>query len=299
MLKLNGLHLLLTYQCTHECDHCFVWGSPYQSGVMNLEFIRQTLRQAQDLGSIEWIFFEGGEPFLYYPIMLRAIQETAKLGFKVGIVSNGYWAIGAEDAFVALQPLAGLVQDLTVSSDLFHWGEDMQRIHANITSAAERLDIPLGTISIAQPEETCADQVIGQLPIGGSGVMYRGRAAEKLAPRVRQFPWDLFTECPHEDLRDPGRMHLDPFGNLHLCQGLLIGNLLQTPLTEICAAYEPDVDPIIGHLLRGGPAELTRQTGLQPAETYADACHLCYATRQALRQRYPALLAPDQVYGVF
>jgi hypothetical protein len=94
-------------------------------------------------------------------------------------------------------------------------------------------------------------------------------------------------------------MHLDPFGNLHLCQGLLIGNLLQTPLTEICAAYEPDVDPIIGYLLRGGPAELTRQTGLQPAETYADACHLCYATRQALRQRYPALLAPDQVYGVF
>src|SRR4030065_943147 len=123
MLKLNGLHLLLTYQCTHDCDHCFVWGSPYQSGVMNLEFIRQTLRQAQDLGSIEWIFFEGGEPFLYYPIMLRAIQETAKLGFKVGIVSNGYWAIGAEDAFVALQPLAGLVQDLTVSSDLFHWGQ--------------------------------------------------------------------------------------------------------------------------------------------------------------------------------
>jgi len=298
MIKINGLHLLLTYQCTHECDHCFVWGSPYQSGVMNLEFIREILRQAQAAGSVGWIYFEGGEPFLYYPTMLRAIQEASKLGFKVGIVSNGYWAIGPQDALVALQPLAGLVKDLSVSSDLFHWGEDMQRIHANIVSAAERLDIPLGTISIAQPEEICADQVVGQLPTGGSGVMYRGRAAEKLAPQVRQLPWDSFNECPHENLRDPGRVHLDPFGNLHLCQGLLIGNLLQTPLAEICTAYDPDAHPIIGPLLRGGPTELTRQYELPHAETYADACHLCYATRLNLRQRYPALLAPDQVYGV-
>ena len=33
-MKLSGLHLLLTCQCTFECDHCFVWGSPWQSGVM-------------------------------------------------------------------------------------------------------------------------------------------------------------------------------------------------------------------------------------------------------------------------
>ena len=299
MIELNGLHLLLTYQCTHECDHCFVWGSPYQSGVMTLEFIRETLRQVKDLGTVKWIYFEGGEPFLYYPVMLRAIQEAVALGFQTGIVSNGYWAVGQEDALVALQPLAELVQDLTVSSDLFHWGEDMQRIHANLVWAAERAGLSLGTISIAQPEETCADKVVGQLPEGGSGVMYRGRAAEKLAPRVPQAPWQTFTKCPHEDLRDPGRVHLDPFGNLHICQGLLMGNLLQVSLREICAAYDPETHPIVAPLLRGGPAELARQAGIPLAETYADACHLCYVTRRALRQQYPALLGPDQVYGVF
>ena len=41
MLKLNGLHLLLTYQCTFECDHCFVWGSPWQTGTMTIAMIRQ------------------------------------------------------------------------------------------------------------------------------------------------------------------------------------------------------------------------------------------------------------------
>ena len=24
-MKLEGLHILLIYQCTCECDHCFVW----------------------------------------------------------------------------------------------------------------------------------------------------------------------------------------------------------------------------------------------------------------------------------
>ena len=38
-MKLSGLHLLLTYQCTFECDHCFVWGSPWQTGTLTLEQI--------------------------------------------------------------------------------------------------------------------------------------------------------------------------------------------------------------------------------------------------------------------
>ena len=57
-MKLTGLHLLITYQCTFECDHCFVWGSPWQSGTMTLADIRNILQQAQTLDSVEWIYFE-------------------------------------------------------------------------------------------------------------------------------------------------------------------------------------------------------------------------------------------------
>ncbi len=52
-LRLSGLHLLLTYQCNLECDHCFVWGSPWQSGTMTPGTIREILRQAGDLGTVE------------------------------------------------------------------------------------------------------------------------------------------------------------------------------------------------------------------------------------------------------
>ena len=97
-MKLSGLHLLLTYQCTLECDHCFVWGSPWQSGTFTLPSLRQVLQQAQELGTVEWIYFEGGEPFLYYAVLLKAAQEAARMGFRVGIVSNSYWATDVQDA---------------------------------------------------------------------------------------------------------------------------------------------------------------------------------------------------------
>jgi len=104
-MELSGLHLLLTYQCNLECDHCFAWGSPWQSGTMTLRNVRHILQQAKDLGTVKRSYFEGGEPFLYYAVLLKGIQEAASMGFQVGIVSNGYWATDVEDALEWLRPL--------------------------------------------------------------------------------------------------------------------------------------------------------------------------------------------------
>jgi len=296
-VTLKGLHLLLTYQCNHECDHCFLWGSPWQSGTLTLGGIREILRQAGELGTVEWIYFEGGEPFLYYPILVTGVELAAAAGFKVGMVSNAYWATEREDALAWLRPFAGRVRDLSVSSDLYHWSEEISRQSRLATEAAGELGIPVGTISIAQPEQA-AEVGTGKLPEGLSGVMYRGRAAVELAGRAAKQPWRGFTECPHEDLREPGRLHLDALGYAHLCQGIVLGNVFQSTLKEICMAYDPESHEVIGPLLTGGPAELARRGNHEPAEGYADACHLCYETRLALRARHPEILVPDQAYGV-
>jgi MoaA/NifB/PqqE/SkfB family radical SAM enzyme len=297
-VKLSGLHLLLTYQCTFECDHCFVWGSPWQTGTLTLADLRHIVREAQDLGTITSIYFEGGEPFLYYATLLAGARLVKEAGFAAGIVSNGYWAISLDDAIEWLRPFAGLISDLSVSSDEYHYDEPLSRQARNACAAAERLGISIGTISIAPPETADPALVVGQLPESESGVMYRGRAAEKLSRNARQHPRSQFTTCPHEDLRDPGRVHIDPLGNLHICQGIVIGNLFQTPLKEICERYDPDAHPITGPLLRGGPLELVKRYGVSQREAYADACHLCYEARRDLRDRFPEILTPDQVYGV-
>ncbi len=295
-MKISGLHILLTYQCVYECDHCFVWGSPHQSGVFTLDQIEQVLGQAKDAG-VESIYFEGGEPFLYYAVLVKGVRMASEMGFSVGIVSNAYWATSVADAAEWLQPLAGRIADLTVSSDLYHCDKCLGENPQNALVAAKWMNIPTGMISVAQPEEE-AEQTHGQISDQGA-VMYRGRAAVVLAPRAHGQPWEELCSCPHEDLREPGRVHLDPLGNLHICQGMTIGNLFLKPLKEICESYKPEEHPICGLLLEGGPAALVSEYNLPHKTQYADACHLCYEARLALRERFPDVLCPDQMYGVF
>ncbi|MBI5877923.1 MAG: radical SAM protein [Chloroflexi bacterium] len=298
-MKLTSLHILLTYRCNRECDHCFVWGSPHQRTTLTLLQIKAILEQAKSVGTITSVYFEGGEPFLYYITLLKAVRYAAELGFSVGIVSNAYWATNHARALNRLRPLVGLVHDLSISNDVYH-GKRIQRDHTHIARvAAAELGIPTGEIAIVQPEEHDAPERVGMLPDGESEIMYRGRAAIKLTERSGQHAWSQFDACPHENLREPGRVHVDPFGLIHICQGITIGNLFETPLAELCARYNPDAHPIIGPLMRGGPAALARDYDVSHNEGYADACHLCDQTRRALRSRFSETLAPDPMYGVF
>jgi len=296
-MNIDGLHLLLTYQCNYECDHCFVWGGPDQYGTMTLQQIEEILRQARDVGTVEWIYFEGGEPFLYYAVLQRGVEMAAGAGFKVGIVSNAYWATDSADALACLGPLAGRVQDFSISSDAYHWSDADDRQTRTAQAAARQLGIPMDVISIAPPEATHAAAGRGKIAPGESAVVFRGRAAQRLAARADTHPWEQFTECPFEDLREPGRVHVDPLGHVHICQGITLGNLFERPLAELFAGYDPAAHPVTGPLLDGGPAELLRRYDLPCRGNYCDACHLCDTARRALRPRFPAVLAPDQMYG--
>jgi len=280
---LSGLHLLLTYECNYECEHCFVWGGPSQSGTMTLENIEHIIEQARALGTIEWIYFEGGEAFLYYDTLVASARLARQAGFKVGIVSNAYWATSDDEAKMWLAPLAGLVDDLSISSDVYHGNEDGVSYPEIARGVARQLGMPVDFISVAAPEASDVAGAAGQLPAGES--------------RVAAKPWEQFDRCPWEELRTPERVHVDPFGNLHICQGISIGNMFQRPLLNIVDDYDPDEHPIVGPLLDGGPAEIVRRYGVPHEDGYADHCHLCYEARRILRERFPEVLTPDQMYG--
>jgi len=261
---------------------------------MTLETIGHILGQAGELGSITWIYFEGGEPFLDYPLLLASVQMAGERGFKVGIVTNAYWATSNAEAMKLLQPFSGLVEDLSISDDAYHGCKEGPRETTIAREAAKQLGIPVDFISIAGPDskDTCR-----QLADDESTVCYRGRAAVELAPLVQPKAWDQFTRCPWEDLRNPDRVHVDSLGNLHICQGLSIGNLIERPLVEVMRDYDPDSHPVIGALLAGGPAELVKKYELAHEDGYADACHLCYLSRDKLRGQFPDVLVLDQMYG--
>ena len=121
---LTGMHFLLTYTCNYECDHCFVYSSPRASGTFTITQIKNVIDELANIKSIKQVFFEGGEPFLYYPLMTEAIKLAREQGFETGIVTNAYWATTEEDAELWLRPLHELqVSNLTLSDDVFHYGD--------------------------------------------------------------------------------------------------------------------------------------------------------------------------------
>jgi len=297
---LTGLHFLLTYMCNSECDHCFLFSGPRAKGTFTLSQVRELLDEATEIGSIEWIYFEGGEPFLFYPVMLEGIRMARDRGFRVGVVTNSYFATDADDIELWLRPLCGPgIDDFRVSNDPYHYGDEQDTPAMRVREAALKLGLPVAEIHIDEPSVTTGeDEENRGKPVIGGTTMFRGRTVDKLTAGLPQRPWKEFTSCPHEDLESPQRVHLDPYGHVHLCQGLSMGNAWDTPLSRMVTGYNAATHPVCSLLVKGGPALLAEKFGVNHEDTYVDACHFCYSVRRELLDRLPQYLAPAQVYGI-
>ncbi|MDP2871501.1 MAG: radical SAM protein [Bacillota bacterium] len=278
---MKALHFLVTYRCTRSCPHCFVWGSPDGPGRMTTVQVRAYLHACLSLG-IREVHFEGGEPFLHYELLLDWIALATSMGIRAGAVTNGFWATGEEEARSRLGTLvrAGL-SSLMISTDDYHGGDEDRRRALLAAETARGLGLSPTTAVTNRAQ-----------------VMFRGRAADTLAPAETPQLAASLTRCPHEHLDRPDRVHIDALGHVHLCQGLTMGQAEDgKALCELLIGYRPGAHPIVAPLLRGGPFDLATSYGLPVAAGYADACHLCYLTRKALRTRFSAYLAPDHLYG--
>jgi hypothetical protein len=297
---LTEIHFLLTYRCNFECDHCFLYCSPSSPGTFTIQQVDDVLEEALKIGTVKTIYFEGGEPTQYYPLLLESVRRAHDKGFEVGMVSNAYGALSEEDAYLWFQPLAEAgLDELAVSDDEFHYGEDHENPAKYAEEVGQKLNIISYSICIDPPEviDNPDPEKKGQSVIGG-GAMFRGRAADLLTDDLPIRPWREFVECPHEELVTPSRVHVDSYGNIHICQGISIGNFWERPLSEIIADYKAEQHPICGPIIRNGPAGLIEELSLIPADGYVDECQACFFMRRELLDKYPEVLTPRQVYGL-
>lgn len=295
---LSEIHFLLTYNCNFECDHCFLYCGPHAEGTFTIQQVDEILREGLKIGTVKMIYFEGGEPSLYYPLLLESVKRASKYGYEVGLVSNAYGALAEEDALLWLEPLAQAgLSVLSVSDDQFHFGDQSETPASIARRVGEKLGLTAFPICIDPPEILDESQVDKGASLIGGGAKFRGRAADTLTSGLPTRAWISFQECPYEDLVSPSRVHVDPFGFIHICQGISIGNCWEKPFSKIIDEYDPDQHPICGPLNRKGPAGLIEELGLTSQEEYVDECHACFSLRRDLLDTYPALLAPRQVYG--
>ena len=298
---LTGIHFILTYACNFECDHCFLYCSPKSKGTFTIDQVSRILEEAKEMGTVECIYYEGGEPFLFFPLLNESIKRASEKGFKVGVVTNAYTAVSEEDARLCLKPLkdSGL-SSISISNDTFHYGENTKNPATHAEKAAKQLGIAASQICIDPPKVMRKESKAEGKghPVVGGGAKFRGRAVDTIIQGLPVRPWKDLVECPYENLEAPSRVHIDPYGNVHICQGISIGNVWVAPLPEIIHTYRSVDHPICGPLIKGGPAELVKTLGFYPMAEYVDECHFCYLARKDHIGQFPEHLTPKQVYGL-
>ena len=279
--SLTSVHFLITYGCSAECEHCFLWGTPRRESAMTVAQVDEFLEQMAALGTVTGVCAEGGEAFLRHDVVLHLARGATARGLSMSALTNAFWATSREVAErrVAELMAAGLTS-LGISTDEWH-----------------RAVVPLERVETLLAVCEAAGLAANRMETCLEGVMFRGRAAERLAHLAPPKPPQELTRCSHETLAAPSRVHLDCYGRLHLCQGLCVG---AGSVAEAWAGYDPTTHPIVRLLLEGGPYALARfavARGFELQEGYADACHLCYRARQFLRGEFAEVLGPEEMYG--
>lgn len=148
---------------------------------MTLSCVRKILDEARG-ASIETIYSEGCESFLYYPVLIQGVNEALRSGFQVGIAASCYWATSLEGAVAWLEPLRS-ISGLELSGDEYHRSVENTRFGV---IAAKLLGIPMSITSISashEPEE------IEGIHINHCAFIYRGRATSKLASHAEKRSW--------------------------------------------------------------------------------------------------------------
>lgn len=294
------LNILITYNCSLRCKHCYVFSDQRAAGKISISHISNLLKEGRKLPGIKWIYFSGGEPFTQYPFLLKAIQRARNLGYEVGVETNGYFARSVEAGVRFLRPLAQMgVEDLRVSNDSLHYKDPHISPAKKTLIAAKELGIPSTLVITNTPdfEGDSPGYVDSYAKTLYKSLMYSGRASELLLGNLPDKSWEAFITCPRIDLPDPEEVFIDAFGYVQICPGIAIGNSWDTPLSEIIENYEMQSHPVLGVLNSDGPAGLMESSGLDLTTRFVDPCHCCYSIRRDLANLYPDWIAPRQVYG--
>jgi MoaA/NifB/PqqE/SkfB family radical SAM enzyme len=295
------IHILLTYTCPLRCKHCYVFGGPKAKGRYTSGKLKDLLSQIEKVGSVHWIIFDGGEPFWHFPLLLAGIKYARQMGFKVGVITNGYFARTEETAVNFLRPIGQLgVSQLYISDDTFHYRSTKNTPAKRARQAAQGMGIPTTRINIEMNPDAKGKNPgeIDGSPRFDSRMRFRGRATNLISNEMKTHNWQKLTRCPATDLDEPESLSIDPFGNVSICQGLTIGNALETSFSDVIKSYQIDNHPFLSALKDGGPALLASRFSIEPDHDFGDACHLCYEIRSSLVPSFPQYLAPRHVYGL-
>ncbi len=266
----------------------------------------------------------GGEAFLNFPLLLKAVELANEFGIPLDYVeTNCGWFTDEKSAIDKLTQLrnAGL-SCLLISASPFHseyipiektlgvvrasmtvFGHSgtmiwLQEFLQELTSIASK-----GIISLERYIKKAGEYKAKRAAVYGGQLIPGGRSGLKLAHLLPQCPKEAYFDgnCFWELTRS-GRGHFDLHGNIipGVCSGISVGNAHDLELAYRGFNYEDH--PIIAMLCKSGVKGLCEMAmsdyGFVPRETYAGKCDLCVDIRKHLFSCNDAIpeLGPTEFY---
>ena len=318
--------IILSYKCNAQCRHCIYASSPHwERNWMEekelhilLKILKGKIQPSpygkDRIGANYGLHFTGGEPFLNFPLLLKAVELAEKAGIpSLFVETNAFWAREDEKTFKILKELKerGLKGILISVNPFIVEYVPFQRIERAVRIGYEVFRENLivyqweyfllfknwGIKGRLNWDEYVKkkEAIIGEL-------LLMGRAVYKLSGWRRFKPSNFPGSC-YSELTRTWHNHWDNYGNIipGFCAGLSLGNWKENP--EI---YEKGIDlekrPVLKILLEEGVRGLLdwakRKFNFKEKEGYFSPCHLCLDIRKFLVEKgetFPEL-APTEYY---
>jgi hypothetical protein len=326
--------LMLSYKCSAECRHCMYACSPRWAGdwISEEDLARGLPQLARWIEPSPWgaravslshgLHFSGGEPFLNFELLLRAVEMAEELHIPSTFVeTNCVWCRSDDVAKDRLQRLkaAGL-KGIMISVNPFY----AEYVPFERTERCIRLSLDVlgANVMVYQQEYyrlfrqlgikdriSLEDYVAltgGENLAGRVEMFLMGRAARELRDLYAAYPFHRFLDqpCLPPFLRD-WHNHFDNYGNFMpgFCGGITLGNWLELDrLVE--EGIELSEQPVLGFLIAGdmrGLYHFAQDLGYQASEEgYLSKCDFCLDVRKYLATVGEfAELQPREFYAAF
>lgn len=308
--------LILSYQCTAECRYCMYGCSPKWKGWISEEDLRRILNQLagkimpsrygpQGVELNYGLHFTGGEPFLRYELLLKAVEIASRLKIPSTFVeTNCYWCasnqvtgeklkllrekglkgilISVNPYYLEYVPFERTERGIKVSQEVFGQGNVMiyQRgYHQLFKKLAIKGRVSLEDYLNLVKRDDLARRV---------EMFLTGRAVYKLKEFYPKYPPSYFF---HQACRPPflrnWHNHFDNYGNFlpGYCGGISLGDCrnLGQLLEE---GLDLDQKPVLKFMINEdfkGLFQFAQHLGYQELpEGYISKCHLCLDIRKCL-----------------
>jgi hypothetical protein len=313
--------LLFTYRCTIACKHCLFNCSPgnppvrtsFEDGLNFLGQLRATDRV---------VHIAGGEAMMYYEELLKIWRAANEEGHAPHFFeTNASWCVTDDLTRRRYEELqdAG-AKGVLISCDPYH----LAHVPPGYFGTARRIAVEVFGQRNVIARNPSRDELERMVEVGRNEALLGeytrkhpprlvGRAGKDLAAFLGHRPVEDLShdELWHEGTSgeescrsefDPDEMweiHIDPYGNIQTCCGIIVGNAHRTPLPDRMGTGFAD-NEIARTVYEEGPyglLGLAVELGYRPRNGYPQKCNFCWEIRMYLRPHFPDILGPGEVYG--